>query len=406
METIGVISEYNPFHNGHKLHIDKTIEATKNDNITVVMSGNFVQRGEPAIMDKWSRARCALLNGASIVLELPSTFSSSSAEMFALGAMKILNSCGIVSHVSFGSESGNIEQLKKAASVLSEESLPFSLSLKQNLRKGMSFPSARQKALEETYGDDFSFISSPNNILAVEYIKSISRLNSKIVPLTFKREGEEYNSKNISRLASASALRKAVKENNIEALKLSMPETACKTLLENIESKNAPIFIDDFYQSISYVARIKPGFELAKIYGIDEGLENRIKNAFSAASSIDEAISLVKSKRYTHTAIQRIFIHMLLDIKSEYIKEYSNCSLPYIRVLGFRKEKEYIIRHLIEKSDVPVVINMKKAFETLDESALRFLKAECTFTDIYFMASKNALSRHIGQEFTKQIVIV
>ncbi|MCQ4726385.1 nucleotidyltransferase [Anaerotignum faecicola] len=407
MKISGIISEYNPFHNGHKYHIEKTKELAGTDDIVVVMSGNFVQRGEPSIADKWLRAKWALLNGAGLVIELPTIFSTATAETFAYASVRLLNDTGIIKYISFGSESGNISDIKKAASILTNETGAFSENIKKHLLKGLSFASARQAAMEETYGNDFSFMAYPNNILAVEYLKAINKLNSPILPLTVSRLGEGYNSLNIAENASATAIRKAISEGKFKTISSSIPENVYETLSQCISNGSAPIYFNNFFQSLLYILRTSAPEKLSKISGITEGLENRIIKAFELSGSIEEASALIKSKRYAQTSIQRALLHILLNINEDDVNFYKKgVHSPYIRILGFRKDKAYILKHITENSKVPVIINIKKSEKHLGPDALRLLNAERIFTDIYSMAAPNSRMRNIGLEYTKPIVIV
>lgn len=408
MNTAGIVAEYNPFHNGHKYHIEETKRITGCDDIIVALSGNFVQRGEPAIVDKWTRTRFALLNGASIVIELPVLFSTAGAQYFSHSAVKLLNDTGIVDFLSFGSEMGSLSQLKETAKVLSNESSQLSSAIKNNLVNGLTYAVARQIALEEITEKSHSFISSSNNILAIEYLKALYILNSHITPVTVKRIGEGYNSTNTaSPYPSASALRKAVAIGNMEILNSAMPNSVVEMFTHTVQNGSSPIFLNNFSTQLNYSLRSKTPQELSEILDINEGLENRILKSLATCYNIDEILAFIKTKRYSHTTLQRGLLHILLGIKTDTIKEYQEIGYsPYIRVLGFRKDRQHLLKSLIENASIPVITNVKKDEGNLGEKEKFLFNLEKKATDLYFMASPAQNHRNINKEYTTPMVIV
>lgn len=378
----GIIAEYNPFHKGHKYHIDETKKIT-NDDIVAIISGNFVQRGEPAITDKHTRTKMALLNGVSMVLELPVEYATGSADVFARGAVGILNSCGIIKQISFGSEKGNTDAFEKTAVLLNNEPNNFKMLIKKHLNTGFSYPSARNKALEDYFGESLDFLNKPNNILALEYIRQIKRLNSNIKPLTIERIVSQYNSTILSgEISSASAIRAAIMDKNDSALN-SMPHN-CTALLRN----NKIPALNDYSHILSYILRTKSPKEISEYADVTEGLENRIIN--SSFKNISDLINSIKTKRYTYTKLQRAILHIILEITKEDQKKEPQ----YIRILGFRKDKKYLLSELIEKASLPVVTSVKK-----NE---KLLKREITASDIYNILRDNEK----GTEYTAPMVIL
>ena len=378
----GIIAEYNPFHKGHLYHIEQTLKRTSED-IVVVMSGNFVQRGEPAMAEKHIRTKAALINGVSLVLELPVEYATGSADIFAKGAVTILEKSGIINTLSFGSEQGTTELFHKVADILNNEPDSLSLLIKKQLNKGLSYPLARTKALEEYMGEDLSFMSCPNNILALEYIRQLKSLNSSIVPITIERAVSDYNdSKLKGELSSASAIRKALINGNKKAL-IAIPENS----RELIASANIPLL--NYYTSIlSYILRTKTAEELSQYADITEGIENRFIN--TEFTSIDELISTVKTKRYTLSKLRKAVLHILLAITKE-----DQLNQPqYIRVLGFRKDKKHILKNLTEKSSLPVILNVKENEKLLNKDIIS--------TDIYNIP----LNIKKGAEYTTPVVTV
>ena len=374
MATVGIIAEYNPFHNGHKLHIEKAKEITGADKAIVVMSGNFVQRGEPAVFDKWSRAKCALLNGADIVIELPVYFSTASAEYFAKGAVDILNKTGCVDYICFGSESGNIEEIKKAASCLVNESDPFKANHKAALDEGLTYPAARSKALKESEGIDESLLNSPNNILAVEYVKALMLTNSNITPVTIKRMYNEYNSTEaVGSVVSATAIR-AILSTGADVTKY-VPTPL----------KDTPVFADAMGKYVSFKIRTLGKDGLTSIVDVNEGLENRIFEAGGQYTENPLLVSAIKSKRYTHSRIQRILLHIMLDIRKAEFEEIINSGFNHhIRLLGFRKDAQDLVSKLSKGASVPVVTTVKSR-EAVSPMGKAMLEKESQATDIYYL---------------------
>ncbi|ADQ40720.1 protein of unknown function DUF795 [Caldicellulosiruptor acetigenus I77R1B] len=337
MKVAGIVVEYNPFHNGHLYHLQKTREITNADIVVGVMSGNFIQRGEPAIVNKWARTKMAILNGVDVIFELPFAYACNSAEIFAYGAISILNQLG-VDFIVFGSECGDIDKLKETAKHLAFEEDDFKSSLKSYLKEGYSFPKARELALIKTCKTNIEF--SSNNILGIEYIKWIYRLSSKIEPLTIKRIGASYNDPNLTQdtYASATAIRRNI--NNLQAIKNKMPSASYEILIEEFESGRGPVFLEDYFKLFIYNAIVVPDFLKNKI-DVKEGLENRFEKYIFNSPSAKNLLENVKTKRYTLTRLQRIFIHAI--VRNNFDQKTLLSITPYVRVLGFnQKGKEYL----------------------------------------------------------------
>ncbi len=395
---LGIITEYNPFHNGHKLHIEKSKEKTNSKYCIVVMSGNFSQRGEPTIFDKYLRTKMALLNGADIVLELPLIFATASAELFSLGAIDILDKTGIVTNICFGSEEGSLEKFLEVSNILSNETLEFKQHLYKFLDNGLSFPRARLNALEKTLNKPLGFLNEPNNILSIEYLKAINKLNSTIIAKTIKREKSHFNSNNINgNIASATAIRQAFFKNNIDSIKNVIPNN-CFKLIQNISQNNIPI-IDNYTSILKYLLKVSNIENIKQIADVTEGIENKILDNTNV-DSITELINNVKSKRYTYTKLQRTILHILLNITKDdqqYLKENLN---PYIRVLGFKKSSSHLLKELTINAKVPVITNLKNAKKQIDKNAMYYLNKEVMSTDIYY------LSKNKNEEYRQPLVII
>lgn len=376
----GIIAEYNPFHKGHMYHINETHKITDND-IVVIMSGNFVQRGEPAMTDKHTRAKMALRNGVSLVLELPVEYATGSADVFAKGAVNILDATGIIDTLSFGSERGSTDIFDKISNILNNEPEAFKELIKSYLNRGLSYPSARTKSLEEYMSLNLDFMNRSNNILALEYIRQLKKLNSSIKPVTVERIVSEYNSRSLSGdISSASAIRSALINKDLSALN-SIPQNC----IDLIEDKNIPQ-LNDYTSILSYILCTRSPSEISEYADITEGLENRILN--TEFNSIDELITKTKTKRYTYSKLQKAILHIILGIT----KKEQQADPKYIRVIGFRKDKKYLLKELNEKASLPVIMNVKEN-ENL-------LKREIISTDIYNIP----LNKKRGMEYTTPLV--
>lgn len=397
---LGLITEYNPFHNGHLLHIKKSKEKTNNKHCIVVMSGNFVQRGEPAIFDKFLRTKMALLNGANIVLELPVHFATSSAELFALGAIDLLNKTNIIDSICFGTENNNINELINIANILYKEPIEFKQILSIELKKGVSFPKARFNALSQLLNQNLEFLNSPNNILGLEYLKAIKKLNSNIKPFTINREGASFHSKDITgNIASATALRLAFKQNDIESIKKCIPENCFEIIKELLPY--TPPTLNDYSQILNYILKTSNINYLKNICEISEGLENTLLNNCNI-NLISDFIDKIKSKRFTHTKLQRALLNIILQKTKEQDLFFRENLNQYIRVLGFKKSSSNILSELIKKSKIPVITNLKNTKNILDKNTFIILQKDIITTDIYNIP-RNKLPNY---EYSQPMIIL
>lgn len=399
MKITGIIAEFNPFHSGHEYLINKAMEETSSDACIVVMSGDFVQRGEPAFIDKYSRAEAALSSGCSMVIELGQRSATGSAAEFAEGAVKLLDSLGIVDTLSFGSESGDLQKLESICRIITDEPASYKTKLKENLSNGLSFPAARAAALKTTCGADEALLSGSNNILAIEYMKALRAAESRITPFTIKRRGEAYNSKNISEtnFSSAKAIREAVISGNI-----NIPETAlCKgsaNILKQAVERNAFLTPDDFSAELIYALRMNLD-QLENFYDLSHELADRIRNTIDEFNSFTQYIELLKTKNLTYSAISRALTHVLLNISHDRNSSISDFLEPeYIHVLGFRKEASNLLRFIEEKASLPLIIRPTDAAAKLNKKALRSFNEEVRSANIY----ESAISRKSGQPFRNE----
>ena len=376
-KATGIIAEYNPFHNGHKYHIDKTRELFGTP-LVAVMSGNFVQRGEPALFDKQLRARTAVQNGIDLVLELPTVFATCSAEHFAAGAVRLLDSLGIISHICCGAEN---EQLLAETTLANEIDCD---SLKTAMKSGISYANAMVK-LTATPGE-----LTPNNILAIEYQRAISKYNCQLELRTIKRIANDYHDKNITgKISSATAIRAVLNddEKNTTDWSVQMPPTCAKELaryLTNYKLCN----LSDFENIISYKLRTMTAREIGLRYEISEGLENRFVACASSGTSVSELLSNVKSRRYTYTRLKRFLIHLLLDITRQDLKAFLAAGPLYIRPLAWTTTGEQLLKQISRNSNLPIVNQPAKVLKN-DPSGMtaKMLSYDITATKIHSIIS-------------------
>ncbi|HPD01299.1 MAG TPA: nucleotidyltransferase [Acetivibrio sp.] len=419
MKVTGLIVEYNPFHNGHLYHLEESKKICGADYTVCVMSGNFIQRGEPAVVNKWARANMALSSGADLIIELPFPYAMSSAEFFASGSVKILNDIGIVDFLCFGSEHGNIDELDFIARILIDEPHAYKSFLKQELDRGISYPAARDTAIKEYIKHSNtarqvhaeSLLSSSNNILGIEYLKALKRFNSKIIPFTIKRVNNEYGTKQITgNISSATSIRSFISTNSSQALKdvlqKVLPEASLNILLEEMAEGRGPVFAEDFYTIIaSQLRRMKPGQIKGYPY-VSEGLENRIKASAGSSGTYDELVEGICTKRYTRTRIQRILMSILTGMTLEQADMFNRYNGPqYARVLGFNKKGQQLLSLIKQKSVIPLVMKTADFVKSCNPLLKSMLELEAMSTDIYVLGYKNPAYKKAGQEYTQNVVI-
>lgn len=358
----GIITEYNPFHKGHEYHLQKAKSDTDASGIVCVMSGNFMQRGIPGIIDKWNRAEMAIRNGVDLVLELPLVYSVSSAEHFAFGSVSLLNSLGIVDYLYFGSEEGSLNTLEDIAKTLVSEPDEYKNLLKANLKLGLPFHLSRANALNNYLGSDnvLNVLSNSNNILGIEYIKALISLNSSIMPKTLKRKGSSYNDSNLdSHFSSATSIREHLKTNSLSELVHMLPK-ASYDILYSLSSSNYPfIFEEDMFKYIKYKL-FTNGKSLLKLPDISEGLENKILKEILNSNSLNDLILNSKSKRYTYTRINRILAQSFLNLEDFDLLSLSKAPVPYARVLGFNSIGRNMLKTIKTNSDINIITKVPR----------------------------------------------
>lgn len=380
MKITGIVCEYNPFHNGHLYHLKKTRENGAT-HIVAVMSGNYVQRGDTAVMDKFERAKLAVKGGADLVIEIPTVYALSSAEFYAKGAIYILDSLGCVDEISFGSEAGSVSELEKAAEIADECS--GAPEFEEYLKSGMSYPNAINTMIYSSYGKKLSnrisdILASPNNVLAVEYLKALRRLNSSITPFTIQRKSAAHDSMTVlDGISSASYIRKCMNEkSDFSGL---VPAYVSQAYI-NAYSAGKTADISNLERIIIYKLRTSSPEELREIPDVGQGLEYRILAA-ADKNNLDEIFMSIKTKRYTMARIKRILLNMLIGVKKSDLEILP----PYGRILAVTERGRDILSKAKNTGKIPFATSLSKLAQTSDD-AERFAKLEGTASDIYALA--------------------
>ena len=411
--VLGIIAEYNPFHNGHMYHLQKAKEQSGAQYCICVMSGNFVQRGNTSIVNKWKKAEMALLNGVDLVIELPTIYSVASAEGFSLGAIKLLNNLKIVDAISFGTETSDFAALNNISSIVNEEPMKYKSILNSELKKGLSFPKARENALMLYLNDNKRYdniLNTPNNILAIEYLKALKKIKSTIQPIPVKREKVYYNDNVIvDEFASATAIRKLLKNEEFSEIRKVVPKSTYQILEKETELGNVVLDLSRYEKEIIYNLRRMTVSEIAELPDVNEGLEHSLKNAANYSNDITDLINIVKTKRYTVTRIQRILICALLGITKRDVGMAKKTE-PYIRVLGFNEKGKELISRINKQNPKATVITSVKKFQDKNNNNKnskiykRLLDIDIFSTNVYTMACKSESLANL--DYTKNMVIL
>jgi len=393
MKTVGIICEYNPFHLGHARHIEKTKAALGDDtNIVCVMSGNFVQRGDFAIFNKHARAKMAVLCGADIVIELPTPYALLSAGGFAKAGVCILDALGICDFISFGSETGNIDQLCFAAETIKSEEAQ--MQIKEGLSRGLSYASAQQQAADLLLGDNSDVFKTPNNLLAIEYIRALAEQNSSIKPFTVLRTGGAHDSETG---CSATALRKLFLMGEVP--KHRMPGAAVAVSMEEMMLGRGPVSVKNAEQAI--LSRLRTIKDFSEVPGSTDGLDRRFLRYATTLPCIESIMDSIKSKRYAMSRIRRMLMCAVLGITNDDIKNPP----PYIRILAINQRGKLILSKAKKKVMLPILI--KPAFvKKQSKPALRIFNLEADATDFYALAYDKKQCRTGGNEWKQSPIIV
>lgn len=405
MKIVGLITEYNPFHNGHQYHIEKALEITGADAVVVVMSGNFVQRGTPAIMPKHLRTEAALKGGASVVIELPVCYATGSAEFFAYGAVSILEKLCCVDSICFGSECDNIEVLQDLAKIIHNEPKQYQESLNLYLRQGNSFPLARQKAMKDFLKSNVadSILGEPNNILGIEYLKALYRLDSKMKPYTIQRISSHYHDEYLKETySSASAIRKAINDLDTFDWSSQVPASLTSLYQENYQLRY-PVYTNDFSLLLKYKLLNETKESLMAYADVSEELANRILNNLTGYVSFEQFCELLKTKEITYSRISRALLHILLDIKEKDLIE-----IEYAHILGFRIADSEVLSQMKKQTSIPLVTKLAAmdnlVVGTLSIEAASMLKQDIYVSNLYESVVTDKFGTPFISEFEQQIV--
>lgn len=436
MKTAGIIAEYNPFHKGHEYQIRYTKEKLKADYVIVAMSGDYVQRGTPALISKHVRAEMALRCGADLVLEMPVSISTASAEAFAMGGVSLLDSLGVVNMLCFGSESGEISALRELAEILVEEPEEYKKLLKSFLSEGLTFPAARSQALTEYFknprnfnGDDFDgvltpllnevtqILNTPNNILGIEYCKALLRLNSQIRPVTIRREGMGYHETTVPDehsavaspdlqsptdfFASATAIRNLILQDSPDpdSLASQIPEQAFPVFQKAVNS--GEFLTENSLDSILSYCLMKENVKsLSSYMDVSEDLARRIINQQNLLLSFSQSVSVLKTRELTQTRIQRALLHIILNIHT------APTQIPFARVLGFRKESSELLSQIKQHSSIPLITKLADAQNLLDSEGNQILSETVFSSNLYEKLLCLKTGRKFCHQSQKQLIII
>ena len=422
MKVTGIIAEYNPFHNGHAYQIQKAKEKSHADYIIVAMSGNYVQRGAPAILDKFSRAQAALKNGADFVFEIPTLWAAASAEYFAAAGISIFHALGCVNTLSFGCETADLSLMKKTAQLLSEEPPEYTSLLSSYLKQGLPFPAAREKAVishlvkqEESLSitDLSSLLHEPNNILALEYMKCLIRNKLPITPLPILRQGSGYHDTNTEEdFCSATAIRSLCLNPSAE----KSEQIRLNTIFHYVPKETADLLFhpdacfvteNDLSEMLYYKLLCEKEKDFTEYADSSIWLSNRICRMLPGFRDYESFCELLKSKEVTYTRISRLLLHILLNHKqADYDRRKKTGYVPYLRLLGFRKDAAPLFSELKKHTALPLITKPAKAVTLLDHDAFVLFEQDVFASDLYYgiLGQKSGILQK--NEYQRGIVVV
>lgn len=407
MTVLGIVAEYNPFHNGHRYLIEEARRVHPGAGVVCVMSGHFLQRGEPALLNKWARAEMAVYGGADLVIEMPFCYAVRSAYYFASGALTLLACTGVVTHLLFGSESGDLNSLQRIARVLAQEPEGYRFMLKSRLKQGYSYAVARSQALQDCLNDEdrlAELLRQPNNILALEYLRVIGEKGLALVPVTVRRRGS-FHSSHLEPFASATAIRQALAEGvDPQDLGEVMPDSSLSILERELARGAAPVFEQHLEQLVFYNLRTMSHSDLARIYEISEGLENRIKEAAQSTCTLADLRQAIKSKRYSMTRINRSLLYALMGISQNRMKQYDLHGPQYLHVLAFSPRGQQLLQEMQKNSVLPVLNRGSQVKEASDGKLGPLIQsmivADILATDVFSLLLPHPSQRRGGKDFT------
>ncbi|MBQ7766894.1 MAG: nucleotidyltransferase [Lachnospiraceae bacterium] len=411
MKVAGIVAEYNPFHNGHAYHMQKVKELTGADYLVVVMSGNFTQRGVPALIDKYTRTKMALDAGADLVLELPLYYAAGSAEYFASGAVALLDKLGVVDTLCFGSECGDIKTLTEIAILLSKEDEAFSNAIKSKMKQGLTYPRARMQVIEETLPDSFMHVdamSYPNNILGIEYIKAIIQRDSKILPQTTRRMGAGYHDRMVTEvMSSALSIRESLKSaDSLDMIKSSVPDYVYKMMKQDFH-KTFPIFHEDISSLLKYKLLLDAPKGFTEYVDISQDFSDKIVKNLRNYESYSQFCDLLKTKDITYARVSRCLLHILLNLRKDALQHYVDKDyIFYGRILGLRKSSNELTSAIKKVSKIPMISKLADAREFLTSTGMEMLECDIQASHIYDSLVTEKFGNKPMSEFSREIVIV
>lgn len=408
MKILGIITEYNPFHKGHAWQLESTKKNCEADGVMTLMSGSITQRGDFAIINKWQRTQLALASGVDLVCELPFGYACQSAEAFAQGGVKILNATGVCDFLSFGSELGFLAPLNTLAKILALESPEFKRLLTESLGTGISFPRAREQTIQTLFGQEMSsLLSSPNNILAIEYLKALIVTKSTITPLTVKRQGAGYHSLDTKDYLSATGIRKILLEflntdhldsNSRLTLKNNLPYSIEMLLkaMNNVHSHGDQSFLNALRLTI--LSRDVGHLKITPY--VTEGLEHKIRDAVKIEKTLDALVDAIISKRIPKTRVQRILCNRILELDKTTLLSFQDPGFsPYLRVLGFNAKGQAILHQIKKQGDIPILTNLSRGERFLSPSQKEMLYYDIRSTDLHNLFYEN--DYHYHRDYTQ-----
>lgn len=406
MKVTAIIAEYNPFHKGHEYQLMHAKESTGADYILVIMSGDFTQRGEPAVIDKYTRAKMAVMNGADLVIELPLYYATGSAEYFAKGAISLLQKLGMVNYLAFGSECGDMGPLTKIADLLAFPSDKLTESISSYIKTGMTFPKARMTALSDLYPDEpemAEILSSPNNILGIEYIKALKQLNSDIIPFTTKRKGAGYNDSALSGdYVSALSIREAFDRGLTPDLLNEKLPKSCLDILSAEQGKSFPVTLNDFSDMLLYKLMSERHIGFASYFDVTKDLSDRICNHLEQYKNPRSFMELLKTKELTYTRISRALLHILLNIKETDIDSQTY----YGRVLAAKKESLPLISMITKTSCIPLITRFSDTKSITEPVAQNQLLSDMNADALYQAVVSQKFNTEFRNENKRRILFL
>lgn len=407
MKVTGIVAEYNPFHKGHAYHLAQAKKEAGADFVIVILSGPFVQRGECAITDKYTRAACALSQGADLVLELPVLYACASAEYFAAGAVRTLDRLGIVTHLAFGSETNDLQPMQSAARILASEPPEYKTYLKQGLAQGQPYPAARQHALSSVAPKlckNMPF-HQPNYILGLEYCKALYQCGSAITPLIIRRVGSGYHElEKDETFSSASSIRAQLYSDSKADLAGQLPD-ACIAILENAWRESGPLYADDLSSFLHFALLNTENMDYTRYADVSKELSNRIRSRIWEYTSFVSFARLLKTKELTYSRICRCLVHILLGITKSDLKQAEDIDyVPYVRVLGVKKTAVSLLGSIKRHADTALITNPADGLAALHGIRRRMLDLDCHAAHIQNSIVTAKYGQTVKNEFERRLL--